>query len=346
MVMISKKRMQCLALFLALSPVMQVLTRTELQTEVLVPMRDLLKKTLDLGKEEPVTVNKDTKLTLQIQMPTHDQMIATVMDLTVSEKPAVATDKTVALDPTSMKKLELVSGEEIAQQSLAGFLNKNIVTVFGEIMSMIRLVTPTSDFCELKETQEVLKKLLREPELFGAIQNELEIIHKVQPYFISYFKDENPVNNELFKKVYWGSWLNSLNSNPLTLELGVRLNNLMQFFAISSLPLLLGEGLGLVRFLKEALNGKPISFMKAWGQGITGLVDPRLEAYKDGGFDGRKKDVINSFVEIRELSKDYERINDALLHENPFEREALLMERQAIEKNLNEVAGKKFFSCN
>lgn len=268
---------------------------------VFVHVKDLYSKSLDIGQERTEIVDKKKKLTLQIAEPTLDQMRSIVMDLLVKQPP-VCELQTSALDHTFLKKMELFNGGENVKNHLLGVVD-NTDTIFGQIMLAAQLAQPTHDSAILKNKQAIVKELLNNSDLFTRIQGQLAIIRAAEPCFISYFQKENAVNEELFKKVYWGDKLGFLNSNEWTLELGVRLGNLGNLCAVSNLPLIFPYISAAFRQAKSQLNQDPISFPSAFGQSAVALVDPRLDVYRDGGFEERKNEVVNVFQKMNEVSE-------------------------------------------
>jgi hypothetical protein len=329
MFVFAKNIKQKVRIFTFLSLCMNQFVHAEVQVQtssVFVKIKDLFNKALDSGKEEEVIVDKKQKLTLKIEQPSLDTMRYVVMDQ-MAKQPDVQTKKSTSLDLLFLKKMELFCGEGETKNHLLSLIDST-ETVFGYIMLARQLAEPTHDIETLSGRQNVTQEFLTNQQLFNEIQEQLLKIKAAEPYFIAYFQKENAVNEELFKKIYWGDRLGFLNSNPWTLELGVRLGNLGNLFAISALPFTLGyTSAGLIQ-VKSALNKDPVSYPKAFGLGMMGLVDPRLNVYKNGGLEERKNDVMHSFQELQELSENYNGALNAQDAERVNEMQ-ILMQRQS-----------------
>jgi hypothetical protein len=267
-------------------------------SSVFMDVRDLFNKSLvDLGKEEEVVVDKKQKLHLQIQQPTHDKMKYLAMDCMVKQSESYSKRKT-SLDKTFLKKMELCCGEEDLKNSLSRLLD-NTETTFGHIMFVRQLAEPVYDIQVLVERQNITKEFLANQQLFHAVQTQLEKIKQAEPYFFQYFQKENAVNEELFKKVYWGEWFDFLNNSSLGLELGTRLSNLGTTMSLTLFPALtfLGRSLNkTVSIINEQRIGPDeakAKYKQLLWQGakeafvtLPKEVDPRLEVFK--GFDEKK----------------------------------------------------------
>lgn len=105
------------------------------QTSLFANQQDIVSlytKSLDLGKEEEVIVDKKKKLTLQIQYPSRDQMRFIAMNQ-VAKLQAQQASSTTELDRMFLKKMELLCGEEDPKNSLLSKID-NTGTAFGHVM--------------------------------------------------------------------------------------------------------------------------------------------------------------------------------------------------------------------
>ncbi len=258
------------------------------QSSIFTAIKDLFNKSLDIQQEEEVVVDTKKKLTLQIEQPSHDKMCYLVMDqlCKLAEQPFV---KSSSLDKTFLKKMELYVGEEQPKNSLLNKVNET-ETVFGYVMLARQLGQPTYDAALLRNRQQIIQYLLKNEQVLTAIQEQLAVIKAAEPYFISYFQKENVVNEELFKKVYWGERLNFLNNSPLALEIVTRLDNLGTFFSLSMLPSLAFASRTLTKtgevMMKKGHQDLP-SVKQLLKEGAVEAIktlpdefDPRLDAYK------------------------------------------------------------------
>ena len=311
-------------------------TQQEVQiNSVFVHVKELFYKSLDVGKEEESVVDKKQKLKLKIQQPTIDQMHYSAMDLMVKQ-PDSMSEKSTLLDRTFLKKMEICCGEEDTKKSLSRLLDQTR-TVFGHIMFVRKLAEPIYDIQTLVREQNVAKEFLLNQNLFNEIQTQLDRIHDAEPYFLSYFQKENAVNEELFKKVFWSDKLNFLNSNSWALELGVRLGNLGNFFAMSAVPFSFVHANSGFRQIKADIDQNPISKPKALGLAMVGLVDPRLDVYKNGGFEQRKNEIAGFFQELTEISEKLQKINEKIFYGknlNSDERDQAVLERDILTEDM------------
>lgn len=301
-------------------------TATETQTieSSLTHVANLLNKSLNLGNQETKVLNKKQKLSLQIQKPSRDQMISIAMHQ-VTKLPEKSSDQKTFLDRLFLKKMELLCGEENTQQSLLSILN-NTDTIFGTVALAKQLTEPTFNNDVINKVQTIVRTLTNDETLANKIQHQLDIIKTAEPYFFSYFQDTNPINEELLKKVYWGSRLNFLNSNEWTLELGIRLSSLGKLFSTSAIPCVLASTVATTKQIKCNLTKEPVpSFSKAFFLSLKGLVDPRPDAYTHEGLEGRTQDIGNNFSKLQELS---ERFNKS------SEKERLQLAQQLQDENL------------
>ncbi len=274
--------------FLALS-LFATIHGNEQQTSIFKVVKDLHVPSLDLPSEvsKPVTLSeKDKKkLTLQVNVLTSEQVIPMIYDL-CTEHIQVGNDSKTETDSTFLSKMELFAGGEHKKDSL---LNKidHTKTSFGKVLLALQLAQPIYDVTILTLRQELIKTLINDQELLQKIEQQLAIMAVAEPYLFSYFEQENTVNEELFKKVYFGEWFNYLNTSAIALEGWTRLGNLGNFFMATLLPLeMLNIGTE-INYLLAGMSENPITRTQALGKTIKNIpyyvsaLDPRLRAFKD-----------------------------------------------------------------
>lgn len=134
------------------------------------------------------------------------------------------------IDSTFIRKMELICGGENTQQHLLAKLVPNSMSVFGHIGLASLLINPTADISELCKRQNIIQGLqaLFESTHGQTLENSFETIKTAQTETLRYWQPEPEMNQELFKRVYFGKGLTSLNQSTAALELGTRLG---QFFA-------------------------------------------------------------------------------------------------------------------
>lgn len=208
------------------------------QASLVTVVKELHKPALDLPSEvaQPAIISeKDKKnLKLQINLLAPDQITLMAYDLYEKYLQPGHYLKTET-DPTFLNKMELFAGGEHKKDSL---LNKidNTKTSFGTMLLALQLAQPTYDSALLTTRQELIKAFIDNPTLTEKIKEQLAIMAAAEPYLFSYFEQENTVNEELFKKVYFGEWFSFLNTSPIALEASTRVGNLFSLFMATFIP--------------------------------------------------------------------------------------------------------------
>ena len=130
------------------------------------------------------------------------------------------TDRPAPCDLQFFKKMEVFKGEENGS-SLLSTIDRT-QTIFGKAALVNMLARLTPDAAALKKRQAVIKELVDNEQLFGQLEQALQTIKGAESALLSYFKEESPSNNKLFKKVYFNSrLLKPLNKSAIALEVGV-----------------------------------------------------------------------------------------------------------------------------
>lgn len=188
----------------------------------------------DIAKPTIISEQDKKKLTLQINLLTADQIIPMAYDLCAEHLQAGNYSRTET-DSTFLSKMELFAGGEHKNDSL---LNKidHTKTSFGKALLALQLAQPIYDANLLTLRQELVKTLINDQDLLQKIEKQLTIMAEAEPYLFSYFEQENSVNEELFKKVYFGEWFNYLNTSAIALEGWTRLGNAGSLFFATFFP--------------------------------------------------------------------------------------------------------------
>ena len=297
-------------------------------------VKDLVGKSLDLSNLEPATVDKKKKLELQNNVPSYDQMYWMALHLNASYS-NIPGEKLVPIDRTFLKKMEICCGDGDEQASLMSAIDKT-VTVFGRAMLVNQLAQPSYNTQRLYELQAIVKELLTNQEDFLRIQKELENIKSSQADFFAYFEKSNVVNEELFKKLYWGDLLNFLNKSSLGLEAGTRLNNVVNFVMSNYLPLLGVHTMATIVQTKATFNSRNLSYPKACVSAVKGLIDPQVVVYKDNNWDLLKNEAKLSYQNFQEVNLQYQQ---ALVQKNTA------LANQILQGEIPRAANKFGFSC-
>lgn len=284
------------------------------QPSIFTAIKDLFNKSLDIQQEEEVVVDAKKKLKLQIEQPSHDKMCYLVMDQMCKLADQFIAHP-ISLDKKFLKKMELFAGDEHPKNSLLNKINET-ETVFGYVMLARQLGQPVYSAQVLRDRQRIIQYLLNNETLFVEIQEQLKIMKATESYFISYFQKENAINEELFKKVYWGTWFNKLNDNEWGLEAGVRLGNLYDFVGLAMIPYMVSSLSAGVKNWQSIIKQEKFSGIKNLGQSVIDLVDPRKKAYKNGGFDERVNEMSASLQQFQEVQEEFV----AAHHANDFQR--------------------------
>lgn len=125
---------------------------------------------------------------------------------------------TVVIDSSCIDKLEIVNGNENTQQSLFANIFNNIQTAIGKSYSAITFCHPTTDIAILKNRQQAISSISQNKELIHTCTTALATIAAQESKSLQTWHSISPVNAELLKNFYFGSWLKSLNTKTLALE--------------------------------------------------------------------------------------------------------------------------------
>lgn len=260
------------------------ITEAESTTNLFETAKQQYLRSFPIVREEKPQEKKDEnkKICLEVRELSEREQREIVFDL-VSKIKFLHLQSTF-IDQALLKNLEIFCGGEDSSQNLFNTI-KRTKTVAGEAGLAQLISAPTSNIELLKERQEAVQELLANPELFEQLEIIFDEIKKVESDFLSYWDKENPMNEEIFKKVYFGSYFDRFNKNPHILEARVRLEQFMQGLGLVSLPLGIGTELGIIEYINAKADNDPISKTEAFGRGLGKVIkafDPRLKACADG----------------------------------------------------------------
>ncbi|HEX2977713.1 MAG TPA: hypothetical protein VHO47_01165 [Candidatus Babeliales bacterium] len=235
--------------------------------------RDLYLKSFSTNQDRHVESleeikKKNKKLTLQVTELSEGEKRKIAFDiLSKNMQPSIMQ---TALDGTFLKKMEIFCGGELSSAHLMEKLN-HTRTVFGEAALAALISQPTFDKNILTSRQATIKQLIQDKELIKEIDTVLCEIKKSESLMFSYWQDENPVNEELFKKVYYPETVSWLNTNATALEATVQMRNALTAIMINIFPIYAVELAAITKYQQAAALGAPISKFEAVRQGIASI---------------------------------------------------------------------------
>ncbi len=148
------------------------------------------------------------------------------------------------IDTQFVNKMELVKGGEnstdhllsrlITIKNKQGHSTELISTHIGKKRFLEITTQPISDVQTLYNRQAIIQELVHNQALLEQCDAILQRAKAVEPLFLGFYEADHPVNADLFKKVYWGTWAQSLNEDSAGLELGTRLDNSRTISALGS----------------------------------------------------------------------------------------------------------------
>lgn len=189
--------------------------------------------------------------------------------------------KPTSIDKGFLKKMEIFAGDENTSNHLFGKI-AHTQTIAGEALLTRILTQPTYDINTLEKRKKIVQELVQNPNLLEQLDTVLQKVKNIEHFLYAYFQKEHPVNEELYKKVYFNDRLSYLNKSPIALELSTRWSDLWSTLGCTWLPLnsVLQTSVG--QFQQAQLQGQPISKVTALAKGLkTSLTycDLRLKAY-------------------------------------------------------------------
>lgn len=185
-----------------------------------------------------------------------------------------------------LEDLEIFYGQGV-NHSAHVFSNINYTqTIFGEVALAKMVAQPSSDISFLRKRQAFIKELVENEQLFQELDDLLFQLKQAESAIFSFWQEEDPVSEELFKKLYFKKFfLKRFNNNPFALEVLTRLGNLGTTLMLSW-DLVLGAGLNYLCHKKQIVGLGPISFPSAVVgtlKGAGNLINPKAfyDYYKD-----------------------------------------------------------------
>lgn len=221
---------------------------------------------------------KDTKdpkkLKLEVDLPDQQTILARAFDVFGAHVELSVPDP-VNLDSSFLKKMDFFTKSQ-EEGNIVSKLNKT-ATQGGHAMLATMLSLPTHNVERIQKNQAIIQYLLEHPQLAHEIEEHLQVLAQNEPHFFSYFADEPSSNQELYKKVYFGTWLNHLNDNPTALEVAGRLTNAVQAIGAAFYPLFVFGISTYVQKYKAGSQGEDISWMQASGRTVQSI--PHLPSF-------------------------------------------------------------------
>lgn len=100
-------------------------------------------------------------------------------------------------------------------------------TMPGEVALAHALAHPLSNAKDIEKKQALIKELVSNENLFNTVEDLLKRVKQAEEGFFSYWRDNDPVSNKIFKDLYFKkSFLKNYNKNSYALESLIRLDNL------------------------------------------------------------------------------------------------------------------------
>lgn len=135
-------------------------------------------------------------------------------DLVIAQNPKV----TSIIDESCIDKLEIVTSNG-NQQGLISTIFKDIYTTTGKAHAVISLCNPTTDTALLNSRQQAISFISKNEPLTSLITKSMKTIACSENKSLQSWHTKDPVKSNLLKSFYFGSWIKSLNTETLPLEL-------------------------------------------------------------------------------------------------------------------------------
>jgi DNA mismatch repair ATPase MutS len=146
-------------------------------------------------------------------------------------------------------------------------------TIPGEVVLQRMLSQPTMDVDELVSRQDAVGELVDNEKLLARIQKQLERFKKSESLLLSFWKQENPFNEQIFKNVYY-NWpgLKNYNQNAIALEIGTRFSNFINLIFQPFFPTA-------ILFHVIALTNREVEYFKQYPGGNSARICKKNELY-------------------------------------------------------------------
>ena len=229
-----------------------------------------------------------------------------------------------SIDQTLLKNLEVFCGGQDLASHLFNVVKK-VRTVAGEASLAHILSNPTYDQAVLKNRQLIAKELLANHDLLAQLETVLSEIKEVEPLVLSYWDKENPMNEDLLKRLYFGSFLSSLNKNPYALEVCTRIQHFLGGLSFVSIPFLISLEGALPEYIGAKERGAPISKTEALKRGIQkfgGFFSLSKKTFKDKSSQEAAKAVQFRFIQNLQTIGDWNYMFDNI--PNPLVAPAMM----------------------
>ncbi len=195
------------------------------------------------GLVEPVAQvpnqSKDKKPHLATITFTNQQLREKAFSLLSKNDESLLKNPRTQLVKTNLKDLDIYLGR--GKNTQAHLMNAidNTATKIGQAGLAHMLANPLSVRSDLMNRQNLIKELVNNPELLREVESILKQVKISEQIFFSFWQELDQVTADYIKTLYWGSWLNKLNSSVLGLEASVRLGNIRTVYDISKMYLMI-----------------------------------------------------------------------------------------------------------
>lgn len=227
-------------------------------------IRDSYLRSFDLGDDVAIISPEEykkqhKKLELQDERLSHRKKREVAFSMLVQEGLNVSQNNVIGQN--FIRKLDLLVGAPGSEgNNLMGAID-HTTTVFGQAALARMLVDPTADIQILKQRQAIVQELLNNPALRSELEALVMRMHGVEDFLLGYWANCNPINDELFKDLYWGNWASRLNNSTVGLEVGTRLRNAKNLLQMTWYPL--------IQILKPAASGYYNELQKTQDQNLS-----------------------------------------------------------------------------
>ncbi len=193
-------------------------------------------------------VDAFTKKTIQEQPLSEKECIGFAFKIS----PLVPTSHEPVINERLVSNLELVEG--LNPQDRATHLVHQLISITNADDTTTSLVNsalgtrkmvewvsqPTIHIPTLQKRQNAIKQLVNNNNLRHQYNNALQRLRTHESDFFAFWQPLNQMNEDLFKNIYFGNLLSSLNKNSIALEIRTRLGNLLNGISFGALLILPG----------------------------------------------------------------------------------------------------------
>ncbi len=197
----------------------------------------------------------------------------------IGNKNSLSIEQSPVVDPTFIKKMEVVIGDENKQSSLLlNHFDKHLHTAFGVKTTIQTLSNPICDIKKLHNRQTIIKELIENETLLDELDQALEQMGILEKQLISFWSKTPPINKNVFQMLYFNlPGLKHLNKSSLALEASWAQNHLLPAL-FCSLPVTIPAFL--IRTIMKSEDVGLTEAIKLFGQGTVEAVKATPETLK------------------------------------------------------------------